>query len=167
MQDKNKMLLLSLLWWMLRNPGWLLGIWVAGWSTLLIKIAESSGWVQSLQVGLAGLGNLSSPVGIAIPMALLALMSINRIIPWMLKNVVKLALTMWRLIQKEMLHGAANIHKAMKKVKGALPPRSAYVGGLTEEGDEAPPDLHAALGELFGALEASGYSEAYAAEDSS
>ena len=136
--------------WILRNPSIVLALWVAGWSTLLYRISATGGWVPAFQVGLAGIGNLTSPVGIAIPLVLLMMMYIKYLIPWLLKSFAKLAVSLWHVVQQEMIHGATSITKALKKVKASSSPYS--VGSAQEQ-----PDLQASVGELVAALEEQGY----------
>jgi hypothetical protein len=144
---------LTSVWWLLRRPQLILYGWMAMWGGLLYASATQLGVMNAVQFSMTSLFNLGSVLGLPIPMAALALMFLNRIIPMIQKFLVRSALGLWKAVQAQ----AMKVTKVLKRAKlgvyqasDRLRQQGAYIG--SSPADDPLAELDRALDDLGAAL---------------
>lgn len=140
----------EVLFWLVKNPQMILYGWLGLWAILLYMSMRQQGLIGAIQLSMVGMLNLSSIMGLPIPLMALFLMFMKYIIPMILKLVVSGATSLFKMVQSNMLKGVKNIKKAFKKLKTAVDDQQQYLGSSVD--DEQSTKLKSALQELESAL---------------
>lgn len=140
----------EVLFWLVKNPQMILYGWLGLWAILLYMSMRQQGLIGAIQLSMVGMLNLSSIMGLPIPLMALFLMFMKYIIPMILKLVVSGATSLFKMVQSNMLKGVKNIKKAFKKLKSAVDDQQQYLGSSVD--DEQSTKLKSALQELESAL---------------